>query len=43
VPSPKLVPIELTEDELLVLSAWARRRVSLWTRSTIEASAFFDG
>jgi transposase len=26
VPSPRLVPVELTEDERLALSAWARRR-----------------
>ena len=25
-PSPKLVPVELTDDERLALSAWARRR-----------------
>jgi transposase len=28
VPSPKLVPVELTEDERRALSAWARRRAS---------------
>jgi transposase len=28
VPSPKLVPVELTEDERRALSAWARRRTS---------------
>jgi transposase len=28
VPSPKLVPVELTEDERLVLRAWARRRTT---------------
>jgi transposase len=28
VPSPKLVPVELTEDERLALGAWARRRTT---------------